>query len=162
MSWNEIFWWLAILTLSLAFAQLGISNLTPSFWKKVFRRMSDSRIREVMRVFQNFLGILSVIALFLALTAGLELITGLGRSLAVLIAKHFGYSDNAGMIGLIQIGLSLAITAFVLAVLWYLWKVAAKLPSRDQDTQEHTGTINAEIRQHFKETKEGNTKSKGK
>jgi hypothetical protein len=161
MSWNEMFWWLAILALSLAVAQFGIPNLTPSFWKRIFRWMSSAQIRETMRVSQNFLAILSVIALLLALVAGIELIVGFGSGLAILIAKHFGYSNNAGLIEITQIALCLAIAAIVAFVIRYFWRVAATLPNRGKDIQEDTGTINAEIREHFKKIRGENSKSKG-
>jgi hypothetical protein len=160
MSWNEIFWWLAILTLSLALAQLGIPSVLPAFYKRVFKH--NRRVGEVMRILPNFLAILSIIALGFALAAGLELLTGFGDSLAIIVARYFGYLDNAGLMALTRIVLSLIIVAIAFIVLRLVWRLAATLPSRNPDIPEDTATVNAEIRQHFKEIGEGNNKSKGK
>jgi len=151
MSWNEIFWWLAIFTLSLTLAQLGISNIMPTFYKRVFRH--NRRMREAMRIFPNFLAILSIIALVLALAAGLELIMGFGDSLAIVIAKHFGYLDNVTLMVLTQIVLSLIMVAIAFIVLRLIWRLAATLPSRNPEIPQDTGTVNAEIRQHLREIK---------
>jgi hypothetical protein len=158
MSWNEIFWWLAILTLSLAFAQFGVRSLSRAARTWPFKHEVYRWVRKAMKIFPNFLAVLSIAALVVALVAGLELITGLGRDMAVVIARHFGYANNTDLIMLTQIALCLAMLAIIFFILRYLWRFSATLGSRGQDT----ASINADIRQHIKEIKDGNTKPRGK
>jgi hypothetical protein len=149
MSWNEIFWWLAILTLLLAFAQIGIPSVLPAFYNRIFKH--NRRVHETMRVFPNFLAILSIIALVAALVAGLELIVGFGNSLAMLIARYFHYLDNITLMALTQIIVSIIIMGIAFIILRLIWRLAATLPSRNPDAQQDTSTINTQIRHHLKE-----------
>jgi hypothetical protein len=160
MSWNEIFWWFAILTLSLAFAQLGIPRVLPAFYNRIFKH--NRRVHEAMRVFPNFLAILSIIALAIALVAGLELIVGFGNSIAMLIARYLHYLDNITLMAITQILVSLVVMGIVFIILRLIWRLAATLPSRNPDVQQDTSIINAQIRQHFRKIREGNAKPKGK
>jgi uncharacterized membrane protein (DUF485 family) len=160
MSWNEIFWWLAILTLSLALAQLGIPSVLPAFYNRIFKH--NRRVHEIMRIFPNFLAILSIIALVVAIVAGLELIIGFGDSIAILIARYFGYLDNITLMAITRILVSLIIVGIAFILLRLIWRLAATLPNRNPSMQQDTTSINEEIRQQLKKIKEENTRSKGK
>jgi hypothetical protein len=162
MSWNEVFYWFAILSFSLALAQLGISNISPTLYETLFGHKPNTRIREIMRRVPNFLGVLSILALVLAVVAGLRLIMGLGGGLALVIAEHFGYSGNTAFMALTLAVSYSILVGFVFIALRTIWRLAARLPSRNLDTQGDTGTINAEIQRHLKEIRQGNPKTKDK
>jgi hypothetical protein len=162
MSWNETFYWLAILSFSLALAQLGISNISPAFYEAIFGHKPNNRMSEIMRKVPNFLGVLSIIALVLAFAAGLRLIIGFGEDLGIFIAEHLGYLDNTTLMLFTWI---ISSTIMIVIAFWGLraiWRFAAKLPSRNLDTQQDTKTINVIIQQHLKEIREGNAKTKEK
>jgi hypothetical protein len=162
MSWNETFYWLAILSLSLVIAQFGVPSISSTFYKRIFGHEPSSQVREVMRVFPNFLALLTIIALFVAFAAGLELIVGLGSNLALVVAEHFSYSGNTALM-MLTLAVSCGIMVWLAFItLRFVWRSAARLPSRNLGTQQDTGAINAEIQQHLKEIKEGNAKTKGK
>lgn len=126
MSWNDTFYWLAILTLALALAQFGISYVSASTYTGIFKREPSKRVREVIRVIPKFLAIISLLALVLALFAGFELITGFVTNLAILLASHLNLLGNAILLSIIAITMWLVLTALVLFFLVFLWRFAAE------------------------------------
>jgi hypothetical protein len=156
MSWNETFYWLAILSLALALAQFGVSGISPTFYKAVFRREPNVRLREVMKVSPNFLTIVSIMAFL----AGLWLIIGLAANIALAIAAHFGYSDNFALMTLTLVLSYSFLIGIAFIMLRTIWRAAARLPSRNLDTEADVGTINAEIQRRLKEIREGKPKTR--
>jgi hypothetical protein len=167
LSWNELFYWLALMSLALAVAQLGIYNIAPTVYERIltqvyeriFRREPPTgQVHEMVRVLPNFLAVVSIIAIILAIFAAVEIVSGLAESLALLIAKHFGYSGDNMPLLLTAAGLFIAMAVIVFIGVRVIWKAAARLPSKSRDTQRDIGAINTEIKRHLKEIRGADTK----
>ncbi len=133
MSWNDTFYWLAILTFALALAQLGIPYVSTYLYTGIFKHEPNEKVREVIRVLPKFLAILSLLMLGLAGVAGYKLITGFGTNLTILIASHWNFLENTTFLTVILIFIWLVLIAIVLLILAFLWRLAARLPDRSQD-----------------------------
>lgn len=147
MSWTDTFYWLAILALSLALAQLGVSHISPSLYTGIFKHEPSNRVREVMRVASRFLAIISILALGLALLAVVNLIFGFGTNLAILITHQWHFANNTILSTIIQVLICLALALIVFLIFKSIWRVAARMPDTQQDTSQDRQQLHEDLKQ---------------
>ncbi len=147
MSWNEATYWLAILALALAGAQFGISNISLSTYKGIFKREPSERMRQIMRTFPKFLAVMSIISIGIVILSAFELLWGFGSDAGLLIARHWNLLSSTTWVIIIQILMVIVMGVILFFILRVFWRMAERLPDSKNNPQQENRQLHNDLQQ---------------